>query len=29
MDTAIKDTDDKTEYFDSPEALNEKVEYLA
>jgi len=29
MDTAIKDTDDKTEYFDSPEVLNEKVEYLA
>ena len=29
MDTAIKDTEDKKEYFDSPEVLNEKVEYLA
>ena len=29
MDTAIKDTEDKTEYFDSPEELDRKVEMLA
>ena len=29
MDTAIKDTEDKKEYFDSPEVLNAKVEQLA
>ena len=29
MDTAIKDTEDKKEYFDTPEVLDQKVEMLA
>lgn len=29
METAIKDTEDKKEYFDAPDVLNEKVEQLA
>ena len=29
MDTAIKDTEDKKEYFDAPEVLDEKVDRLA
>lgn len=29
MDTAIKDTEDKTEYFDTPDVLDQKVEKLA